>query len=210
MLYPFIFANKGAWPVNNIDICNLALSYIGKGMIDSLEERNENARQCKLHYDYQRQMLLRDYDWGFARRITNLAEVNAEIPGWKYVYKYPAKCLAIRRIFPQQSCNLARHKDEYTVMIINESDKVLCCNKEAAQVEYTYDITNADLFPNEFNEALARALAAALAIPLSGSNTAQQTQYQLMQLALNKAHVSDAKEQEWEQKYYDDYINARR
>ena len=201
--------NKGVTPVNNIDICNLALSYIGKGTIADLEERNENARQCKLHYDHQRQMLLRDYDWGFARRIVDLAEVNAKIPGWQYVYKYPAKCLAVRRLFPQQDCDLARSKKEYEVLIINESDKVLCCNHEAAQVEYTYDVTNADLFPNEFNETLARALASALAIALTGSAQVQQAQYQLMQLALNKAHVSEAKEQEWEQDYPEKYIKAR-
>ena len=158
--------------MNTIDICNLALSYIGKGTIADLEEKNENARQCKLHYDHQRQMLLRDYDWGFARRIVNLAVVNAKIPGWRYVYKYPAKCLAVRRLFPQHDCNLTR-------------------------------------FPNEFNETLARALASALAIALTGSAQVQQTQYQLMQLALNKAHVSEAKEQEWEQKYPEKYIKAR-
>lgn len=195
--------------MNNTEICNLALSYIGKGSIASIEENNENARQCKLHYDHQRKMLLRDYNWGFAKRIVTLAEVNTKIPGWKYVYKYPAACLAVRRIFNDNMMLPARDTSQYEIMIINDSDTVLCSNIENAKCEYTYDVTNGEVFTSEFDEALARALASALCLALNGNEQLQQTQYNLMMYALNKARVTTAKEQDFDQLEPNRYVKAR-
>ena len=33
------------------DICNMALAFIAKGRISSMDEQTEQARQCKLFYD---------------------------------------------------------------------------------------------------------------------------------------------------------------
>ena len=45
--------------MNITDICNLALNHIGRETIASLDEDTEAARTCKMHYDLQRQTLLR-------------------------------------------------------------------------------------------------------------------------------------------------------
>ena len=83
--------------MNNTDICNMALAYLAKGRISSIDENNELARQCKLFYDHSRKGLLREYSWGFAKRIIRLAELDASNPDWKYVYAYPEKCVCARR-----------------------------------------------------------------------------------------------------------------
>ena len=195
--------------MNNTEICNLALAYIGKGTIASLDEKNENARQCKLHYDHQRQMLLRDYDWSFAKRTVQLALVNTKIDGWRYAYKYPASCLAIRRIFSEDSLQPNRGTAQYELIAINDSDIVIATNVENAKCEYTADVVNGELFAAEFDEALARAVAGAACLALAGNEQMQQTQYNLMQYALVKAKVTTAKEQDWRQEYPDVYIKAR-
>ena len=46
--------------MNNTDICNMALAYLAKGRISSIDENNELARQCKLFYDHSRKGLLRE------------------------------------------------------------------------------------------------------------------------------------------------------
>ena len=66
--------------MNNTDICNMALAYLAKGRISSIDENNELARQCKLFYDHSRKGLLREYSWGFAKRIIRLAELDASNP----------------------------------------------------------------------------------------------------------------------------------
>lgn len=88
--------------VTNTDICNIALSYIGKRQIQSLDEQSETARQCKLHYNNARQNLLRSYAWGFAKKVTVAALLNTKYPGWEYVYAYPSECVSLRLIKLQQ------------------------------------------------------------------------------------------------------------
>ena len=77
--------------MNNIDICNMALSHIGKATITDLNENNEASRQCKRHYDHTRKMLLRNYIWGFSKRIVALAPLPYKHPKYEYAYAYPNK-----------------------------------------------------------------------------------------------------------------------
>lgn len=68
--------------MTDTDICNMALSNIGKGVIENMEEGVENARACKLFYDPTRREVLRSFPWGFAHRIERLAVVDVDVPGW--------------------------------------------------------------------------------------------------------------------------------
>ena len=58
--------------MNITDVCNMALSCIGKGRIASIEEQSEQGRQCKLFYAQTKKRLLRDYSWGFAKKVEPL------------------------------------------------------------------------------------------------------------------------------------------
>ena len=89
--------------MNSTDICNMALAYIGQGRIASIEEESEEAIQCGIFYDHLRRKLLSEHRWGFAERYVKLALLNEKIPGWKYIYAYPAKCLVIRKIYEKES-----------------------------------------------------------------------------------------------------------
>ena len=72
--------------MTDTDICNMALSNIGKGVIENMEEGVENARACKLFYDPTRREVLRSFPWGFAHRIERLAVVDVDVPGWDFAY----------------------------------------------------------------------------------------------------------------------------
>ena len=62
--------------ITDVDICNLALNYLGKGSIESLDERSELARTCKLHYDRYRRMALTATTWGFALKTQALKNLT--------------------------------------------------------------------------------------------------------------------------------------
>ena len=72
--------------LNNTDVCNMALAHLGKGRIANIDEQTEQARQCKLFYETTKKQLLREYTWGFAKRIMKLAELTDESPYWEYLY----------------------------------------------------------------------------------------------------------------------------
>ncbi len=168
--------------VTTTDICNLALNHIGREQISSIFEDTEAGRTCCLHYDLQRQVLLRAYNWSFARKYTALTEVNTTTPGWKHTYEYPEDCVMARKIYNADNtwCILEKNfPGNMDMVVLANNEKALVCNHEDACLEYTYDATNADLFPADFVQALSYYLAAAICVPLTGSEAlAQQMQAQ--------------------------------
>ena len=173
--------------MNSTDICNMALAYIGQGRIASIEEESEEAIQCGIFYDHLRRKLL---------------------PGWKYIYAYPAKCLVIRKIYEKESAREIG-KEDYFISTVNDSTKVICTDIQNAYASYTADVENGELFTDYFIEALSHSLAANIAVPLSGSPSAANLQYQLMHQALINAKQESAVQNHHETTYPRKYFNMR-
>ena len=117
--------------MNITDICNMALNHIGKGTITSLHEDTEEARTCKVHYDLQRKVLLRSYNWSFALKTAELAQIDTTVPGWDYVYAYPNDCVMARKIFNRDNTWLVlakNFKGNMDQVILNDNSKALVCN----------------------------------------------------------------------------------
>lgn len=195
--------------MTSTDICNLALAYLAKGRITSLTQQTEEARQCAMHYDHCRRMLLRSYRWGFARRVEKLALLASTVPGWDFVYGYPSNCLVVRFVFEEDKADRKEwNRDEYDVGVV-EGVKVLCSNVENAWCEYTEDVTEVAKMTEEFIEALARYLAASMAMVVTGNAEMMNANYQLMQAALQQAQVEAAREREQTPKWPTKYAEVR-
>lgn len=195
--------------MTSTDICNLALAYLAKGRITSLTQQTEEARQCAMHYDHCRRMLLRSYRWGFARRMEKLALSASKLPGWEYVYGYPSNCLSVRFVFSEDDAERKEwNRDEYDVAVTG-GVKVLCSNIENAWCEYTEDVTEVAKMTEEFTEALARYLAASMAMVITGNAEMMNANYQLMQAALRQAQVEAAREREQTPRWPTKYAEAR-
>lgn len=196
--------------MNTTDICNLALANIGQGTIDSLDEASEPARQCKLHYSHERKQLLGMFRWNFAERTEKLAMLAEENIKWKYVYAYPSRCLIIHSVYSKEDVDIKdMHPNEFEVFMVNESVQAIGSNVEMAYCDYTADVSNADVFPEEFVEALARKLAASIAIPLSASPELLKNNYQLYQGALLGAKFHAIRQEERKTNYPSGYTDAR-
>lgn len=192
------------------DICNLALSYISKGKITSMDDNTEEAAQCKIHYDHVRRSLLRQYPWNFARRTVKLALLNETQPGWDYVYAYPAECIAVRYVFDESNAKTREeHVSDFEIAATSGNQKAVLTDVELAYCEYIYNVNNVEMFPEEFIEALAHSLAASMAMALTGSASIQQTQFQLYQDCIEAAKTYSAQERRTTTEFPDDYIRAR-
>lgn len=168
--------------MNITDICNLALNHIGREHIASLNEETEPARTCKMHYDLQRKVLLRAYTWSFAKKYIKLSELDVKTPGWKYTYAYPNDCVMARKLYNEGNTWLYLEKNfpgNMDLVLLNDNTKAIVCNHRDACLEYTYDVKDANLFSADFAQALSYYLAAAICVPLTGSESlAQQMQAQ--------------------------------
>lgn len=196
--------------MTSTDICNLALSYLSKGKITSMEDNTEEAAQCKIHYEHDRRLLLRQYPWNFAKRVTKLALLADTMPGFDYTYAYPAECLAVRFVFDEE--HAAEREDDqqnFDVVMASGSQKAIATNVELAWCEYTFNTKDVDMFPDEFIEALAHYMAANMAMVLTGSASIQQTQFQLYQECTEMAKNYTAQERRKQTVYHEDYAKAR-
>lgn len=187
--------------MQDVDICNLSLNFLGKGMINSLQDNNELARTCKLHYARYRKILLKDYNWEFAQRTMKLQPVENfgdEVKGWRYVYRYPEECLQVIKIYDGDDFKKDDHKNKFFVQTVDYKlgTKVICCDIENAYIDYVENVTDADAYSEEFVEALSHYLAYGMAQALTGSEGKAQTELQYMQQALFQAKLRTAKERE--------------
>lgn len=179
--------------ISKVDICNMALAQLGQEPISSLGQDDERARRCSLFYEPVKKEVLRTHNWAFADSITTLALLADGLEGeWPYMYAYPQDCLFLRRIF----CRGPRGKS-YAFKEIYQNDihaRVIFCGAEQAQAEYTRDVKDEALFDPAFVKAFSLALAADLAVTLSGDAGLAQRVLQKYTLALDEARRANMTE----------------
>lgn len=94
---------------SDVDICNLALGYLGDAAnVSSINPPDSvQAEHCQRFYPLARDALLDMMNWGFAtkRATPSQIAVPAQVSGiWAYAYIAPSDCLNVQRVYdPTQS-----------------------------------------------------------------------------------------------------------
>lgn len=162
----------------DIDICNLALAYLGNTRsITSMAEQSTEAILCSRFFTLSRQSLLKQYPWTFAVFIDDLTLTTDTDDRYDYVYEYPLDCLRILAIQQEEDdgstvndYNLRNNWDVASELML----KRIATNVENAVIRYIFDAQDYDAMPTEFIDALALSLAARLAMPLTSSGPMAQ------------------------------------
>jgi len=218
---------------SEVEICNMALSKIRAGSINSLTENSIQAQQCKLWYPYCRKFLLEDSPWGFATKIAALAVLSGEdLFNWSYVYQYPSDCLYLNRLI----LNYEQHGDpadgiavrsrhleeiyspdleqqiEYRVYNVEgDNGKVIAANDADLRAEYRFNVTDPNKFSNSFVETLAAYLASKIAIPIVGAEMGRQFKKDALDeyMMLVSAATANDRNQEFQPQVESDFILIR-
>ena len=153
--------------VSKIDICNLALAHLGQGGISSLTQDDERARRIHLFYEPVKAEVLRTHNWAFAlvREPLVLLE-DPSAPAYPYLYQYPADGLFVRKVFAGDSGRKPFEFKEVYRRRINQ--RAIQTPAPQAVAEYTRDVQDATQFDAAFVKAFSLALAADLALTLTG------------------------------------------
>jgi hypothetical protein len=201
---------------SEVEICNLALSDIRGGSINSLTEGSLQAQTCKLKYPILRDRLLTE-GWGFNRKIRALSVLTTEIFNWAYAYQYPTDCLKIHRLvgaheellnadagvvsrlLDSQLLPLKDLRPQVPYEVFNfDNNKTIGANESELRIDYAVKVTDPNLFTDDFVMALAMLLSAHLAIPIVGAETGRQFRNDNLQLYkeyLNAALANDLNDQ---------------
>lgn len=135
-------------------------------------------------------------------------------PPWLYEYAYPADCLQMRSIVQQMpnyyvgvplTSNGNGNAYPYFVgpgamfevaldTVEGQQQNVVLTNQYQAIGIYTAQVTSTGLFSADFTEALVQALAAKLALALTGQVALANSKFQQANAVIRQARVSDGNE----------------
>ena len=194
-----------------IDICNQALFHLGLSMISDLDDKSDICSiACKLFFDRVLRKSLREHPWDFAKCEVALSPAeNPELyPRYEYAYQYPKDCACIHKIV-NPSGNDAK-KIEYDVQISHcRTDKVILTNEPNAVLAYTVYTDDPSLFSDNFVEMLTYALAAAIALKLTGDENKLKNMSTLYLQAKDTAQAVDGNETYEEAIFYNPLLKCR-
>lgn len=174
--------------ISKITICNLALAQLGQAPISSLTQEDEKARRLNLFYEPVRDEVLRSHNWGFATAEEPLALVEKQEN--RFLYKYPQEALFIRRVYRPQYKNTPFRElfnSKYRIRVLESA-----CPQ--AWAEYTRRAEDENQFDASFVKSFSLALAADLAVSLTGDNGLAAQMLQKYTLSLDEARRSNMAE----------------
>ncbi len=168
----------------------------GFGLIAGSDDSTIEQRVCEQWYSRVRDAVLEDAPWTFAKKFITLTQhsdgVGKEwVDEWEFAYLYPEDCLTLRRFVNDVGTGFYEQGYDYPFtaprygdrlwawkyrIAIDAGVKVILTDVENddADIEYTYRVEDAALFPNQFVSALAWRLGSEIAGPLSVSVELQQ------------------------------------
>jgi hypothetical protein len=186
-----------------VDICNLALSFLGdSAQITGIDpaDGSAQAEACARFYDIALNGILEMHPWGFATKYVALTEITTnERTEWDYSYQVPADMLRPLLVLPPDTIDdypaQPANQVEFTVEQDENDDLVIYTDQEEAVLRYVAYVTNTGLFPPLFQMALSYHLAGLLAgVIIKGDEGAKHSMRctQMMMAYLAKASANDS------------------
>ena len=190
----------------------MALGHIGhsKLIADLDTENSQESSQCRLFYDQCRDMLINDFPWSFSTRIAYLSLVE-ESPNdeWEYSYRYPSDCLNIRRVLSGLRTDTRDSVIPFKLSS-DDSGSLIFCDVENAQIEYSTNIDNPELYPPFFVMAFSYLLATFISPTITGGDKFKlgERAAKFYSFYIKKAQAQDANEEQADQAPESEYIRA--
>ena len=174
------------------EIANLALAHLGKPFIVNINSSKVEASKARFHLPMARKSALRRFDWTFARRTAQLAEVTDTTYRGRYdiVYDAPNEALKIWGILlPDRPNELV--KDYYL-----ENGRIYT-NLKGAFCRYQVDVRD----PAKWSDGFAQAVACKLAEGMAPSMTRRRSDIAAFRV-LYEEEIARAAEQDAAQEHH--------
>ena len=169
---------------SEVDICNLALTWLGANPIISLDDPQTEAKVAKATYPYVRDEVLSESAWTFAIRRNSLPKL-ADAPHHYFAnaYQLPSDCLRVLTLNVYQRGQV---QPEYAV-----EGGMLLTDEGKADIVYLARVVDPAEYPPQFVMALAYKLASAMAVPIAHDANLMAAFEQQYQVAKRKAVATD-------------------
>lgn len=218
--------------VSDIDICNMALSFIGdQARITSINppDASVQAELCSKFYPMALRSTLEMHNWAFATRRTELTLVDldhieehaththewgthCDCAEWEYFYELPRHFLKAVAVLPADSLDDYQQSQDFSVQLDSLGVPRLYTDCEEAVLVYTEYSVETHLFPPLFQMAVAWHLASMLAGAIlkgdAGANESKRC-IQMSSMYAAKATSSDSSVRRVHPEHQASWITAR-
>jgi hypothetical protein len=204
---------------SDVDICNLALGYLGDvAAVSSISPPDSSAQasHCARFYPIARDALLEMHAWGFSTTRVTLAYAAANpSTTWAYAYNAPSNVLNYLEVLDPAAASeytfstqqyawspysipagaAAPQAKEFQVEIDANGNDLILTNQQDAVLRYTQAVTDTTKFPPLFTDTLAYYVASKLAGPLIKGGEGRQAAQDMLKafmLMKEKAVESDS------------------
>ncbi len=203
---------------SDTEIANLALGHLGQSnSIQNLQtSRTPEANAMRALYDTMRRSTLRDFPWGFAHKIAALGLVSERgdaghpTEEWIYAYRQPSDCLQFRKI--QSGIRNDNRQSRVPYKTSRDSQGILILtDKEDAILEYTIDIEQVELYPDDFVLAFSLRLGMYAAPRICGEDPFKMGQRcaSMYRFEMDNAKNNNLNEQQAEEDPESELVRSR-
>lgn len=189
----------GMLPATDVEICNMALSFIGEtAQVQSINPPDQSSQAviCSRFYPIALKATLEMHRWAFATNTVALVECHpSDKSAWDYCYILPDNFLKAICVLPSEHANDYQEAQEFSVEQDESGLPRVYTDQEDAVLKYTMYVSFTRMFPPLFQTALAWHLASMIAGPIIkgevGANESKRC-LQMMMMYLGKASVADS------------------
>jgi hypothetical protein len=176
----------------DLDLANSALNMLGEdGLVTPGNTVNNKVIPVVNRYlPMAKEETLRARDWNCVRGRAALASLTTDksMGEWQYSYRLPNDCLCVRRFVGDTNFTRGR---SFSVEVDNDNKRVIFCDVAQAQIVYTRNITNPELWDSQLFNTVACRLAWHLTGPIVRDYKLADMFLQKFQLAFEEAIASD-------------------
>jgi hypothetical protein len=190
-------------------IANLALRHVGVSRtianLDAATDRSAQAQAVRDFFDIAVDEVLRDFDWPFARRMSDASGLAlvADDPTteWAYSYRLPDDCLAIRRMLNGSGVRVDTVGFRTPWTLGSDATGLLLytdyasTSADALRVVYTARVTDFSLWPADAVQSLSLLLGGYIAPSITegdelkmGERALSKYQWRIVSARVNAAN----------------------
>lgn len=182
---------------SEVAVCNRGLQKIGERQIMSLDDKSQQATECKRLYSILRDRIQGEYAWNFCKTRASLpALADAPAFGFSKQFNLPTDFLRLLDVRTSSKWSL-------------EGGKILTDSGSPLEIIYVARVTDTTKFSPEFTEVFASLIAVELVEIFTQSNQKKQLLLEQYELQLRKGLATDAKQQHPMEFEEDDWITSR-
>lgn len=172
---------------SKIDICNLALTELGEGLIQSTDNPSNDTEQlCSLHYDVTRKALLNTghFDFAVEKVVYDTPLLDPPAWGWQYAYLIPNTVLKVYDV--RRSDTYIRGRDTRDTSIdYSIVGNTIQVSETPIFVSQIINLEDTTKFSDLFVQAFKYRLAASMCMAVTENRSLRNDIWQLYEETMN-------------------------